>query len=206
MTLGLFGGTFDPPHIGHLIVAQDAAEALALETVIFMPAGQPPHKRGQTISPAALRLRMTRLATADAPGCVVDDREIRRAGPSWTVDTLAELAAERPGIELVLLVGTDQYESLETWKDADRIRSLSRVAVLDREGGGAVKAPRDVRVRVTRIDVSGSDIRERVAAGRPIRHLVAPAVEAVIRSHGLYAGAGDSEGSRDDRNDIAGAG
>lgn len=207
MTLGLFGGTFDPPHIGHLIVAQDAAETLALDRIVFVPAGRPPHKAGEVITPALIRLEMTRLATADMPGFEVDDREVRRVGPSWTVDTLAAIHAERPGEDLVLLVGADQYGVFETWKDVARLRSLCRIAVLDREGGAGPVEAGDVRVRVTRLDISASDVRDRVAAGRSIRHLVPASVEALIRERGLYADrSATAENGTLHRNEIAGAG
>lgn len=202
MRTGLFGGTFDPPHIGHLVAAQDALESLGLDRVLFMPAGTPPHKAAHSVSAADVRLDLIRLATADTPGFVVDDREIRRPGPSWTVDTLAELRAERPDDDLYLLIGTDQYATFDTWREPARIRALCRVAVLDREGGAGVLDGRDVRVRVTRLDIAGRDIRARVAQGRSIRHLVPAAVEAEIRVRGLYR----TETGGRVRNETAGTG
>jgi len=186
--IGLFGGTFDPPHIGHLIVAQDAAETLGIDRLLFIPAGMPPHKRDRIISPVGVRLEMTRAAVSGDARFAVDERETRRPGPSFTVDTLQELRAELPMAELFLLIGADQYAELHTWHRAEEVRRLCRVAVLERagaavsgSGGGA-----EEHVPVTRIDVSASDIRARVAAGRPIRFLVVPAVEEIIGSHGLY--------------------
>lgn len=186
MRRGLFGGTFDPPHIGHLIVARDAAGALGLDQVVFLPAGRPPHKRHREISPAADRVALVQAAVAEDPCFVVDDRETRRTGPSWTVDTLRELRAEHATDDLVLLLGADQYVDFETWRDPEDIRALGMVAVLDR-GGAEINADvRDRHVRVTRIDVSASAIRKRVRDGVSIRYLVPAAVEAMIRARALY--------------------
>ncbi|HUF67775.1 MAG TPA: nicotinate-nucleotide adenylyltransferase [Longimicrobiales bacterium] len=193
MKLGVFGGTFDPPHIGHLIAAQDAKSALALDRVIFVPAAVPPHKRDDTVSAAGTRLAMVRAAIAGADGFEVDDLELRRGGPSWTVDTLRELAARLPGSELFLLIGSDQHAEFESWREPDKIGQLAKVAVLTRENG--VRQAAGVHtVRVTRIDVSSTDIRRRTAEGQPIRFLVPAAVEALIRLHGLY---GAIPGDRD---------
>lgn len=185
MKLGVFGGTFDPPHIGHLIAAQDAKSALGLDRVIFVPAAVPPHKRDDTVSAAGTRLAMVRAAIAGADGFEVDDLELRRGGPSWTVDTLRELAARLPGSELFLLIGSDQYAEFDSWREPDEIGQLAKIAVLTRENG-LRQAAGVHTVRVTRIDVSSTDIRRRMAEGQPIRFLVPAAVEALIRLHGLY--------------------
>lgn len=192
MKWGLFGGTFDPPHVGHLIVAADAADALSLDRVVFLPAGVPPHKRDARFTAAKRRVAMTRAAVAGDARFMVDDRETRREGPSWTVDTVTELHAEQPGAELVLLIGADQYAEFHTWRHTEEIRRLCRVAVLERGGEGIEESAdsRDEHVAVTRIDISSSAVRARVAAGRSIRYLVAPAVEALIREHGLYRAGG----------------
>jgi nicotinate-nucleotide adenylyltransferase len=185
--IGLFGGTFDPPHIGHLIVAQDAADALGLDLVLFVPAGIPPHKRDRPISAAEVRLAMTRAAVSGEARFAPDDRELRRPGPSYTVDTLAELRAEQPDAQLFLLVGADQYLDLHTWRRAGEIRHYCQVAVLERGGEGQEPAAaNDAHVPVTRIDISGSEIRARISTGRSIRFLVTPDVEQIIRTHGLY--------------------
>jgi nicotinate-nucleotide adenylyltransferase len=128
---------------------------------------------------------MVQAAIAGADGFEVDDLELRRGGPSWTVDTLRELAARLPGSELFLLIGSDQYAEFESWREPDVIRQLAKVAVLTRENG-AGQAAGVHTVRVTRIDVSSTDIRRRMAEGQPIRFLVPAAVEALIRLHGLY--------------------
>jgi len=183
--LGIFGGTFDPPHIGHLIVAQDATTVLGLDRVVFIPAAEPPHKRGETITEASVRLAMVRAAVAEVDEFEADDLELRRGGSSWTVDTVREIAGRSPSVELFLLLGSDQYTEFETWRDPAGILRLARLAVLTREGGD-VHLDGALAVRVTRIDLSSTDIRRRVAAGEPVRFLVPAAVETIIRKHGLY--------------------
>jgi len=181
--LGLFGGTFDPPHNGHLIVAQDALIALALDRILFIPARVPPHKRHLRITPAALRCAMLEVAIAGNAQFAMDDLELRREGPSWTVDTLRALRERDTAAELFLLIGADQYADLATWHDAAEIPRLAHVVVLARRG----ERPAGARVvDVTRIDISGTEIRRRVAAGQPIRYLVPDAVDAIIRREGLY--------------------
>jgi nicotinate-nucleotide adenylyltransferase len=198
--VGIFGGTFDPPHTGHLIVAQDAALALGLDRILFIPAAQPPHKRHLEISAADLRAQMLELAVSGNDQFGVDLRELRRTGPSYTVDTLRELVAEQPGTEWTLLIGIDQYSEFQTWREPDAIRSLARLAVLTRSGagtepGGAATAA-GVRVRelgdgvvqvaVTRVDIASTDVRARVREDLPIRYLVPDAVAQVIFERRLY--------------------
>ena len=193
MKLGLFGGTFDPPHVGHLIVAQDAALALGLDCVSFIPAAQPPHKQADAITPSALRARMLELAIADDARFALDPVELERSGPSYTVDTLRALRSRLPDAELTLLIGHDQYAELDTWREPEAVMALARLAVMTRGavadgrvgeveelGGGAVQ------VGVTRIDISSTQIRARVRQGLPIRYLVAPAVEQFIIENRLY--------------------
>lgn len=186
MRIGIFGGTFDPPHVGHLIVAQDALQALALDRIIFVPAALPPHKTSLSITPAALRLRMLAAAIQGDPRFSVDDVELERAGPSYTVDTLRIYRRRHPAAELFLLIGADQFSELSTWREPEEIGRLAQLAVLTRGGesgtaGGALPVP------VTRIDLSATGIRGRVMAGASIRYLVPAAVAALIREHSLYA-------------------
>jgi nicotinate-nucleotide adenylyltransferase len=190
--LGLFGGTFDPPHVGHLIVAQDVLSALRLDRVVFVPAAQPPHKRRSDLTPADIRLAMLRAALAGDDRFEIDDLELHRAGPSYTVDTLRLYRGRLPDATLHLLVGADQFAEFETWHLADVIRSLAVLCVLARGGPGAVGGEGEgvVHVPVTRIDLSSTAIRRRVGAGESIRYLVPVAVERIIRGRGLYAGAG----------------
>ncbi len=189
MRLGVFGGTFDPPHVGHLVVAQDAWSALALDRVLFVLAASPPHKQGRAYSPAPLRLEMLRAALADDERFEACDLELRRPGPSYTVDTLRQLHEEHPGAELFLLIGADQAREFLTWKAPGEIAALATIVALSRDGDHAAAPPLDGRVHalpVTRLDVSATDLRRRVAEDRPIRYLVPAGVEAVIRREGLY--------------------
>jgi nicotinate-nucleotide adenylyltransferase len=188
--IGLFGGTFDPPHTGHLIVAQDALIRLGLDRLIFIPAATPPHKQDREITPAAIRLAMLRAATAEDPRFEVDDLELRRGGPSYTVDTLRTYLTAQPDAELFLIVGADQYEEMHTWHEANEVRRLARLAVLSRAGCEAQQAKERVAaVPVTRIDISATDIRKRIRAHEPIRYLVPVAVEELITRHRLYRSA-----------------
>ncbi|HSJ32633.1 MAG TPA: nicotinate-nucleotide adenylyltransferase [Longimicrobiales bacterium] len=210
MNIGVFGGTFDPPHTGHLIVAQDAALALGLDRILFVPAARPPHKRGVDVTAPAVRAEMLQLAISDDARFGMDTLELDRPGASYTVDTLRELAAREPLVRWTLLIGADQYEEFATWRDPDEIRRLAQLAVLTRGGthGGAADAPGaggtgpdegdpaapvahrighgDVALQVTRIDISATEVRRRVAAGLPIRYLVPRAVEEFIFERKLY--------------------
>lgn len=192
MRLGVFGGTFDPPHVGHLVVAQDACWALSLDRVLWVLAAEPPHKLARALSPAALRLEMLRAALEGDDRFQACDVELRRPGPSYTVDTLRELRAEHPGAELFLLMGADQARELPGWRAPDEIARLATIVALSRAGEGPAASGRDAPVRslpVTRLDISATEIRGRVAQGRPIRYLVRPAVEAIIRREALYRAA-----------------
>jgi nicotinate-nucleotide adenylyltransferase len=183
--IGVFGGTFDPVHAGHLLVARDSRVLLGLDTVLFVVAGDPWQKAGTVVASAKDRLAMVRLAVDGEAGLVVDDREVRRPGPSYMADTLAELAAEHPGTRLVLLLGADAAAGLDTWVRADEIRALAELAILPR--AGEIAAPVGAQVLATpRVDVSSREIRARVAAGAPVDGLVPPAVGAYIRRRGLY--------------------
>jgi len=186
--VGVFGGTFDPPHAGHVSVAQDVADALALDQVVWIPAFRSPHKRNARLTPAAIRLEMIQHAVRADPRFRVDDCEIMREGPSYTVDTLRgmrEQLGDRAA-EIVLIIGADQYAAFERWREPDSIRAMATIAVMDREGEAALDAPGVRRVPVGRIDISSTDVRGRVARGEPIEDLVPAGVAAVIRREGLY--------------------
>jgi nicotinate-nucleotide adenylyltransferase len=186
--LGILGGTFDPPHVGHLIVAQDAWQALGLERVLFVPAAVPPHKRERVAAPAELRLAMTRAAVGDDARFEVSELELRRPGPSYTVDTLRELRDGEPDAALFLLIGADQFRQFHRWREPESIARLAEVVVMSRAGEETAESagiPHRT-LAVTRIDVSATDVRRRVAAGESIRYLVPPGVEAIIRERGLY--------------------
>lgn len=188
MRQGIFGGTFDPPHLGHLVVAQDAWSALGLDRVVFIPAAVPPHKRGR-ITPAELRLEMLRAATAGDERFEVSDLELRRPGPSYTVDTLRELRERDPTCALFLLLGADQFIEFHTWREAEEIARLATLVVLSRggldTGSPRIAVPHRV-LPVTRIDISATEIRRRVQAGEPIRYLVPRGVEEIVEREGLY--------------------
>jgi nicotinate-nucleotide adenylyltransferase len=188
--LGVFGGTFDPPHLGHLIAAQDAAAELGLERVLLVLSARPPHRGARAITPPEVRFEMLTAAVAGDPVLEPCDLELRRPGPSYTVDTLIELRRSHPEAELVLLLGVDQWRRLPTWRDPSALGRLATVAVMAREG----EVPQDNglglawrRCPVTRVDISATAIRERVARGRTTRHLVPEAVRALIERNALYA-------------------
>jgi nicotinate-nucleotide adenylyltransferase len=190
MRLGIFGGTFDPPHVGHLIVADDAAAALGLDRVLFVPSGTHPLKGERVEAPGPLRLDMIRAAVAGSDSFVVDDREMRRPGPSYTVDTIAELEAEKPGSELFLLVGADVLGEIHRWHRIQELARRLRITVMSRADVDSAADP-DVafeigRVAVTHVAISSSDIRERARSGRPYRYLVPDPVYRIIEQHSLY--------------------
>lgn len=196
MRLGIFGGSFDPPHVGHLIVADDAAAALGLDRMLFVPTGSHPLKQARVEAPAETRLEMVEAATAASPYFEADGREVRRFGPSYTVDTIGELQAENGDADLVLVVGADILGELHRWERVKEIAQRARIAVLSRPEAPALEPRIDVdflRVEVTRIDISSSEVRERVRNGRPYRFLVPGPVYEIIESRSLYRNQTDEE-------------
>lgn len=190
MEVGIFGGTFDPPHVGHLVAAQDALEGLGLDEVWFVPAHRSPFK-GAALegTPGGLRLAMTRAAVQGHPTFKVDARELERPAPSYTIDTVRSLSTGEPDRRWTLLVGADQWSSFDRWREASELARLVRVAVMTREGERADRGP-DLphrEVPVTRIDVSSTLVRERAREGRSIRYLVPDPVRALIEANGLYS-------------------
>ncbi len=197
MRLGVFGGTFDPIHLAHLRVAEDVAEALALDRVLFVPAGRPPHRGRPHASPQA-RLAMVCFAIAGNPRFEVTDLEVRRREPAYTVDTLTLLRYLYPRAEMFLLLGMDQLRDFPRWHRPERILELVKMAVFPRPGvtapvrplrlpsGRLLPAGRVRRVPVRALDVSATDIRRRVAADRSCRYLLPDAVASYIRRHRLY--------------------
>lgn len=189
MRLGIFGGTFDPPHLGHLLPAIDAAEALELDMVRFVPAAVQPLKAGRATTAPEHRLEMTRRLVAGVPRFEADGTEIRRAGLSFTVDTLATFAESWPDAERVLLIGADAFALFDQWREPERILRLANVAVLVR--GGDVMPDVGDRAGVQllqtrRVDISSTELRARVAQGRTIRGFVPDAVADYIAEHRLY--------------------
>lgn len=191
LRLGIFGGTFDPIHVGHLIVAELARCLLPLDRVLFVPARIPPHKGSVPTDPDH-RLRMTDLATRDNPAFEVTDLELHRDGPSYTVETLRDLRERNPeDTRHYLLMGADSARDLETWKDHEVLLEEATVVVLARAGVRSADLPERVERRATIlatpvIEICSSDIRRRVREGGSIRYLVTDPVERYVRSEGLY--------------------
>jgi nicotinate-nucleotide adenylyltransferase len=184
------GGMFDPIHFGHLRAAENAREALGLDQVTFVPAAVPPHREAPTAS-AIDRYAMVALATAGDPGFVPWDGEIRRDGPSYTVDTAEALLGENPGAALTLIVGADNLALLPQWREPARLLALCRVAVVGRPGEGVEPAAgldpaRFVHVEGSHLPIASSALRERVRAGRSVRYLVPDAVAGYIEKRRLY--------------------
>jgi nicotinate-nucleotide adenylyltransferase len=188
--IGVFGGTFDPPHVGHLILAADAIDSLRLDRLIFVPAGLQPFKvDSPAIASGSDRVEMLRLAAGDDHRYAVEDTEIRREGLSYTVDTLEEIARKNVEAQLFLLVGQDTLAGFDGWKRPARIRELATLAVMQRAGSdsGEARGPAGVMaISSRRVDVSSTEIRDRLAAGRSIRGFVAEPVERFIAARGLY--------------------
>lgn len=194
--VGIFGGTFDPVHVGHLALAEAIGQALTLEQVIFFPAGSPPHKPGAPVSAAAHRYRMVELAIAGNNRFGISDLDLAGDAPSYTVDLLREIKARMPGTELVFIIGADSLRDFPTWHDPAGIARLCRLAVGARPGVDVdpdaviTRAPalagRLDLVETPRLDISATEIRERAGAGQSIRYLVPDAVWRYIRDQDLY--------------------
>ncbi len=187
--IGLFGGTFDPPHVGHLVTAVNVRHALALDVVVLMVANVPWQKQGsRPITPAGDRLAMVEAAVGDVAGLAAGDLEIRRGGASYTADTLAALLDDEPGTQLHTIVGDDAAAGLTTWERHEEVVALSELVVVDRPGA-PVQLPEGFRwhrVEVPRLEVSSTDLRARVRDGRPLDYLVTEPVLQLIRDRGLY--------------------
>lgn len=190
--IGVFGGTFDPPHVGHLVTAVNVRHALRLDRLLLVVANQPWQKLGtRPISAAADRLAMVEAAVGDVPGLEASSIEIDRGGHSYTADTLAELGGRHPGSSLFLVLGADAATGLPTWERVDEVRDLASLVVVDRPGAPAPSIPAGwswTHVEVPRLEVSSTDLRDRVADGRPLDYLLPSAVIACIRERRLYRG------------------
>jgi nicotinate-nucleotide adenylyltransferase len=188
------GGTFDPIHHGHLVAAEEVRYAFALDKVVFVPAGHPWQKAEGDVTSAELRFQMTRLATAGEPAFEVSRMEIERAGPTFTVDTLREYGRCSPQSELFFITGSDAILQILTWKDADEALRLATFVAVTRpthDLAGLDELTPELRERIAVLEIpalaiSSTDIRQRVADGRPIRYLVPDAVALFIDEHGLY--------------------
>lgn len=188
MRLGMLGGTFDPPHVGHLLAAVDAFEGLRLDRLVFIPAFVQPLKAAQMTAAAAHRVEMVRRLVAGDPRFEVDTIEAEREGVSFSVDTVTAYSKRYPSAELFFLVGADVVTSFESWREPERIAALATIVVVDRGDDPPKPAGRlAVRhLRTRRIDVSSTEIRNRVGAGRPIHGFTTPAVAEYIATAGLY--------------------
>ena len=187
--IGLLGGSFNPVHLGHLLVAQAAREELQLSRLFFIPAAQSPFKPGLPLAPAEQRLRLVRLALAGQTDFEIDEQEIQRGGVSYTIDTVRDYVRRFPGAPLFYLIGADHVPQLPKWRDADALARLVEFVVLLRPGQAAAPLPAPFRGRTLagfQLGVSSSQIRERVKAGLPIDLLVGPAVTEAIRNNRLY--------------------
>jgi nicotinate-nucleotide adenylyltransferase len=191
MTIGIFGGSFNPPHYGHLIVLEAVADQLQLDRILFIPSAQPPNKRDVALAGAFERLEMTRLAVGGNPHFDVSDIEIRRTGLSYTIDTINSLTEMHRGAKLLLVIGMDNFMEFDTWKCADEIIAKADLVVMNRPGYNTPSSQHGYGkiarfVNVPQIAISSTDIRRRVKLGRSIRYLVPEAVQAYINSRRLY--------------------
>lgn len=185
--VGIFGGTFNPPHLGHLLIAERAREAAQLGKVFFIPAFLPPHKIGREIVSPMHRLEMTRLAVKGNRSFEVSDIEIRKTGISYTVDTVRILRSKMPGAEFFLILGSDSLAEYAGWKEPGEIRVMAQLLVYSRGNEMEGRLPSGVElVRGPAIGISSTDIRGRSARGESIRYLVPASVESYIRKHRLY--------------------
>ena len=203
MRLGLFGGTFDPIHLGHLILAEQCRESCALDRVWLIVAGSPPHKSGGRTA-VGHRLEMTRIAIAGHAAFAVSDIEATRPGPHYSVETLESIRRDRPDDELFFLIGADSLADLPSWREPKRIAQLATIVVVNRPGIEEVDPSRLpdfgpgshplAWVSIPPVGIASSDLRRRLAEGRSIRYMVPRGVEAYIEAHGLYRSSG---GARD---------
>lgn len=200
MRVGIFGGTFDPVHVGHLILAEQCREAAKLDQVLFVPAALPPHKQAQTLTSFAQRVEMLALAISGHPSFRVEELEKDRTGPSYTADTLAQLHGQRTGAELYFILGSDSLRDLPIWYQPRRILELATLLVVARADWPTFSAAKlkeslelgeefPLRYEVIEtplITLSSRDIRRRIAAGRSVRYMIPRSVEAYIADKGLY--------------------
>ena len=189
MKLGLFGGSFDPVHLGHLLAAQAAVEELGLDRLFFIPAARSPFKPENPPAPSAVRLQMLRLALAGKTNYEVDELEIQRGGVSYTVDTLRDYARRFPSAEIYYLIGMDNAAKINQWSEPDELARRAEFVAIPRPGGPAAVFPPPFRGRTLNgfpIDISSSQIRARVKSGLPIDNLVPPSVAEAIRNVRLY--------------------
>jgi nicotinate-nucleotide adenylyltransferase len=187
--LALFGGSFDPVHLGHLLVAQAAREELGLTRLFFVPAAQSPFKPDRQPTPASERLRLLRLALTGQDWCEIDEQEVRRGGVSYTIETMRDYATRFPGAQLFYLIGADHVPQLPKWRQAEDLARLAEFVVIPRPGQVEAALPAPFRGRMLAgfpLGLSSSQLRARIKAGLPIEHLVSGPVAEAIRNNGLY--------------------
>jgi nicotinate-nucleotide adenylyltransferase len=197
--IGVFGGSFDPVHIGHLTIAQDAVEQLELDRLIFVPAAVPPHKQDKALVEGRHRFEMLQLATESNLSFEVSDMELQRGGVSYTFDTMTQIQFEHPGAELFFIVGLDSLVDLHGWRNADKLLELCTIVPFARGGEDPARVAEQIKlsepwetrlmerlIRIHVIEISASEIRMRLAEGLSIRYLVPPEVEMYIAEHHLY--------------------
>jgi nicotinate-nucleotide adenylyltransferase len=196
--LGVMGGTFDPVHHGHLVAASEVQSKFGLDEVIFVPTGQPWQKSERAVSPPEHRYLMTVIATASNPRFTVSRVDIDRPGPTYTIDTLRDLRAERDVSELYFITGADALDQIISWKDADELFRLAHFIGVTRPGhvlgNGGLPADRVSLMEIPALAISSTDCRARVAAGEPVWYLVPDGVVQYISKHGLYIEADDARG------------
>jgi len=183
MKVGLYGGSFNPIHHGHLILARLAKEQLGLDRIVFIPAAISPFKQDSSPAPAELRCAMVRVAIADEPGFECSDIEIHRPGPSYSIDTVLQFRDDEPDAEVYYLIGDDILPTLDAWHEISELQKLVTFVVMARD---AIAAPAGMPVVQRRFDISSTDIRNRVACGRSIRYLLPMSVSHLIEQNGLY--------------------
>ncbi|MGB8656906.1 MAG: nicotinate-nucleotide adenylyltransferase [Candidatus Zixiibacteriota bacterium] len=191
--MGVLGGTFDPIHMGHLVLAEQLREELKLDEVLFIPCCKPPHKTRRLLSPAKDRFQITKLAIDDNPYFSISDIELKREGLSYTVDTLRELKRSDPKSEIYFLIGSDVLSEITTWKDPEQIYNLVKVVIARRPGFDKFDPEDDfvkksIMVHITGMDLSSTQIREKVRKGKSIKYLVPRRVEEYIERKRLYRG------------------
>jgi nicotinate-nucleotide adenylyltransferase len=188
--IGLFGGSFDPVHLGHLLVAQAAREELGLDRLFFIPAAQSPFKPDSQPTTGSHRLRLLRLALAGKTWCGIDEQELHRGGVSYTIDTVRDYAGRFPHAKIFYLIGGDHVAKLPSWREAGELARLAEFVVVPRPGQMETPFPQPFHGHALKgfpLGVSSSQIRARIQSGRPIDHLVPATVAEAIRSAGLYA-------------------
>ena len=194
LRIGLFGGTFDPPHRGHIAVAADVADALDLDQVLWIPAAQPPHKSLVSAASLALRLEMTRVAVKVDSRFEVSNIEVERGGVSYTLDTVQALRESHPGTILFLIIGTDQFRGFDTWRNPEKLLELAELVVMDRGGQSGQDCVPEIEdigkvhfVSVGQVDISSTDVRSAAHNGQDLSALVPTKIAEIILREGLYA-------------------